>query len=108
MTLWFCDGKWEWKNGAAELTGRCWGGVNQLHTKGKAQGSAKHRCSKYSMEKKAHSGTTNPLWALRYENIWAQILSWANSTKIPEIMQVKMHVSYENDAIISVYSSIMR
>lgn len=96
------------KNGAAELTGRCWGGVNQLYTKGRGRGSAVHRCSKDSMEEKAHSATTDPLWALRHENIWAQILSWANSTMIPKIMQVKMHVSYENDAIISVYSSIMR
>lgn len=49
-----------------------------------------------------------PLWALGREYIWAQILSSANSAAIPEIMQVEMHVSYENDAIISVYSSIMR
>lgn len=96
------------KNGAEEVTGRCWGGINQLHTKGKGMGSARQRCSRYSVEKKARPATTDPLWALSHENIWAQILSWANSTMIPEIMQVKMHVSYENDAIISVYSSIMR
>ena len=51
---------------------------------------------------------TAPLRVRKYEYIWAQFLSWANSAVIPEIMQVKMHVSYENDAIISVYSSIMR
>lgn len=49
------------KNGAAELTERCWGGVYQLHTKGKGRGSAMHRCSKDSVEEKAHPATTDPL-----------------------------------------------